>query len=410
MEVSCGQPFTITGPVHANSVLYVEPDSNLVFKDGITSVGDILFQRDPLDSRGSPAGSVDYQGTKGPHSSPLTLPIGTNNTPLAISQIIQPPGSESISSPLGQSKYYNEVDMIVNVFNSTNITATSGRFDGTNTVIPTSELKSFITTTNSFYDKREDKTVAPIDINIKAFKAWSGTNKNIYNALGKQDVSSIYVWDRRSLPASSLGAVRLYNGAALPSRGLTVATADPLYVWGDYNQPTASFLGTTNTTTTMPASLAADAITILSTNWSDARSFNAASGLPNGVNPVGTDLNSRAAKPTTVNAAFLSGAVDTTQGNYSGGMENFPRFLETWGASNPFTYNGSMIKMFPSLRATNIWGKSYVYNPPARKWSFDLNFKDPSKLPPLTPSVYNINRSVWSVIAANSTTKPSANF
>ena len=60
--------------------------------------------------------------------------------------------------------------------------------------------------------------------------------------------------------------------------------------------------------------------------------------------------------PTTVNAAFLTGAVDTTLGHYSGGMENFPRFLETWGSANVFTYNGSMIKMFPSLYATNVWG------------------------------------------------------
>jgi hypothetical protein len=27
MEVSCGQPFDITGPVHSNGHLYVEPDS-----------------------------------------------------------------------------------------------------------------------------------------------------------------------------------------------------------------------------------------------------------------------------------------------------------------------------------------------------------------------------------------------
>ena len=68
-------------------------------------------------------------------------------------------------------------------------------------------------------------------------------------------------------------------------------------------------------------------------------------------------MASRVASSTTVNAAFLTGAVDTTLGHYSGGMENFPRFLETWGSANVFTYNGSMIKMFPSLYATNFWGE-----------------------------------------------------
>ena len=157
-------------------------------------------------------------------------------------------------------------------------------------------------------------------------------------------------WITRTLPGTSLGAVRVVNGLQLPPSGLTVATGRPLYVLGDYNQLNAANLGTTNTSTTRPASLVADAITILSDSWSDA----------NSTSPVG----SRTASSTTVNAAFLTGAVDTTLGHYSGGMENFPRFLETWGSANVFTYNGSMVKMFPSLYATNVWGQANIYAPP----------------------------------------------
>jgi hypothetical protein len=80
-------------------------------------------------------------------------------------------------------------------------------------------------------------------------------------------------------------------------------------------------------------------------------------------------------------------------------MENFPRFLETWGAANTFTYNGSMVKMFPSLYATNAWGLGNVYSPPKRNWAFDLNFKDPSKLPPLTPSLVKVMRGQWATVA-----------
>ena len=137
----------------------------------------------------------------------------------------------------------------------------------------------------------------------------------------------------------------------LPS-GLTVATGRPLYVQGDYNQLNAANLGTANTSTTRPASLVGDAITILSDGWSDA----------NSTSPVG----SRTASATTVNAALLTGAVDTTLGHYSGGMENFPRFLETWGSANVFTYNGSMIKMFPSLYATNVWNNKTQHLYPAQ--------------------------------------------
>src|SRR5208282_5380522 len=82
--------------------------------------------------------------------------------------------------------------------------------------------------------------------------------------------------------------------------------------------------------------------------------------------------------------------------HYSGGMENFPRFLETWGLANVFTYNGSMVKMFPSLYATNAWNNNNnIYSPPKRNWSFDLNFRDPTKLPPLTPSFLVPKRSQW---------------
>jgi hypothetical protein len=165
-----------------------------------------------------------------------------------------------------------------------------------------------------------------------------------------------------------------------------VATARPLYVLGDYNQYNPTNLGTTNTSTTRPASLVADAITILSDNWSDANS--------------GADVSARIATKTTVNAAFLTGVVETTLGQYSGGMENFPRFLETWGPV-VITYNGSMVKMFPSLYATNAWGKNNVYTPPTRNWSYDLNFDDPTKLPPKTPSVLKMIRGQWTTVPPN---------
>jgi hypothetical protein len=221
---------------------------------------------------------------------------------------------------------------------------------------------------------------------------WSATNGNVRTALGSRDINSVYVYDRRTVVAGKLGAVRVRNGVVLPPLGLTVASASPIYVLGNYNQTSSANLGTANTSTTFPASLVGDAITILSVNWNDANSK-----LP---------LASRAALPTTVNAGILAGAVETANGNYGGGMENFPRFLESWGLANPLTYNGSMVKMFPSLYATNIWGLGNVYNPPKRNWAFDLNFNNPAKLPPLTPSLLKIFRDVWTTLAPNSTNAP----
>ena len=233
---------------------------------------------------------------------------------------------------------------MVNV-TSAGVTATSGRFNSFATAIPTNEVALFVTLTNSFYDGREAKTVTPVDINVGMLSPWSATNKTLRSALGSRDVSSIYINDSRAGTASTLPAVRVYNGLTLPSLGLTVATAEPIYVWGNYNQPNAANLGTTNTTTTRPASLVGDALTILSPNWTDANSVNA--------------LGNRKATDATVNAAIIAGAVYTTQGHYSGGMENFPRFLENWSPAT-LTYNGSMVKMFASVYATNVWGKNNV--------------------------------------------------
>ena len=91
-----------------------------------------------------------------------------------------------------------------------------------------------------------------------------------------------------------------------------------------------------------------------------------------------------------MNAAFLGGIVETTAGSYSGGVENCPRFLEDWNAKT-FTYNGSMVVLFPSQYSVGQWqgagNPPGVYNPPNRDWAFDLNYQNLVKLPPGTPAV-----------------------
>jgi hypothetical protein len=397
MEISCGQPFDITGRVHSNGELYVEPDNSLTFESSVTAVLSVLFQRDPLDTRGKPSGTVVYAETNQPvfPVPALTLPIGTTNTPQAIREIIEPPPvGEDPTSALGQLRYYNQCDMIV-VASDTGVSATSGYLiNGFATHIPTNDLATFVSTTNSFRDAREGKTVQPIDINIGNLTAWSLTNSSLrYSTIGSNLIlSSVYVLDSRTLTGNNLNAVRVFNGRQLPPNGLTVATGRPLYVWGDYNELNTTNLGTANTSATLPASLVADAITILSDSWSDA----------NSANPVG----SRVASSTTVNAAILTGAVDTTLGHYSGGMENFPRFLETWGTTK-FTYNGSMIKMFPSLYATSYWNNNNnIYSPPTRNWAYDANFDDPTKLPPKTPSLLQVTRGQWATVPPGQNAAP----
>ena len=246
-----------------------------------------------------------------------------------------------------------------------------------------------------FYDWREGwnggsgppKPVQAVQIDIAKFNRWLTNSADQGPAVNSQIVSdfghgvgSIYVYNSVPLTSTTLPAVRLVNGDQLPTNypGLTVSTPQPVYIWKDYNVQRKGFsptLGSSNTANTYPAAVLADAVTILSTNWNDFIS-----------NRLSTAGN------TTVNAAMFEGIVPSNpniSGSYSGGVENFLRYLETWtGFTN--TYNGSIVVMFPSIYATNYFkGGGNYYSPPSRNWAFDNNFTNLAGLPPLTPTVVN---------------------
>jgi len=140
--------------------------------------------------------------------------------------------------------------------------------------------------------------------------------------------------------------------------------------------------GTTNTAYTYPAALIGDAITILSGAWSDTP----------GLALTSAPRNSPTA--TTINAAALEGIVQSTNSNYSGGVENFLRLEENWTGVT-LTYNGSIVVMFPSIYATSAWSYGSYYDAPNRNWAFDYNFTVPSKLPHISPKVFRMIRATW---------------
>jgi len=264
---------------------------------------------------------------------------------------------------------------------------------------------SFLTNV-MFYDYRESATCQVVQIDVAQFRTWVTNNAvnggSNYNYSLTYDtghgLNSIYVYNSVPLTPLQLPAVRLVNGSRLPNStntvgtstyvtsGLTVVTPQPLYIWGHYNVQIdghAALTGQTNTTYTYPAAVLADAITILSTSWSDTY-------------VSGTGLSSRPAGATTINAGCLEGIVESANGNYSGGVENFMRLLENWSGVT-LTYNGSIMVMFPSQYATNIWQNTgNYYNAPGRNWSFDTNFLVQSHLPPLTPQFRGVVRNTWS--------------
>jgi hypothetical protein len=272
---------------------------------------------------------------------------------------------------------------------------------------------SFITNA-IFYDWREGwnggngingkgKTVQAVQIDLAKFNIWLTNSFASNNAVSFNStcvlhkghpINSIYVYTAVPLTGTNLPAVRVINGAQLPSpgfsqSGFTLATQFPLYVWGDYNakDTTGSAYGLygTNGATlhTYPAALMADSVTILSDSWNDANTTNKLLCTSGGPTP----------SATTINAAMLAGIVPSNpaiNGNYSGGVENFMRLLENWSGMI-LTYNGSSVALFPSQYATNYWqAVGDYYEVPTRHWSYDFNFaKGQNYLPPLTPVVVN---------------------
>ncbi|HXN22056.1 MAG TPA: hypothetical protein VOA41_04860 [Candidatus Dormibacteraeota bacterium] len=167
--------------------------------------------------------------------------------------------------------------------------------------------------------------------------------------------------------------------------GLTIASENPIYVQGDYNanSSTGGF-GDPHVAT----SVVGDAVTLLSNNFSDVNSL---------ASPY--NLSRRNANTTWYRTAVLAGkgaafpwiSGTSTDTGSDGGVHNFLRYIENWGGQT-LNYRGSIISMFYNRQAIGIFKCcATVYSPPSRGYNFDVEFLQPSLLPPRTPMFRDIN-------------------
>jgi hypothetical protein len=194
-------------------------------------------------------------------------------------------------------------------------------------------------------------------------------------------------------------AVKIVNGSLITmpgcpgavSCGLSITTENPAYIQGDFN---ANSAGGGWADASVATSVAADAITILSVNWNDVNSF---------ASPFNTPWNRNGAT-TWVRTAVLAGkevsfkiptwdttGIDGSQDfGTDGGVHNFLRFLEKWNGT--LNYQGSMVSLFYNRQATGLFNSGgNNYSPPTRGYLFDVNFLNPTLLPPRTPMFRDIN-------------------
>jgi hypothetical protein len=217
-------------------------------------------------------------------------------------------------------------------------------------------------------------------------------------------------------------AVRIFNGENLQitgganklssTKGITIATENLAYIWGNYNttgingQPTGG--STLNDSTQanyylgnqVPASIVCDAFFPLSKTWFDSET----SLYPDDVSPGRADIGLPGTSSETAvrvaiiagnNLSALAGTPDagnsaSGESRLNGGMHNFPRFLEAWtsiaGTVQRWNFVGSLVPLYHSTQALGQYNaNSVIYSPPVRNWAFDTTLLTGSRLPPGTP-------------------------
>ncbi len=389
LEILPGAAMTVLGPAHCNKDIYMaaEPSASLSFDSIVTCVGNIYHQRKDSDrllsgpvqikdddavyqpmlnqdgtwlDSNHPDWTVESQNrwdgnvaSAAQHVSPLRLPLATPEQPRELIER----GDSSDTAQEKTLKYYYRADLKIINGNAYDKSGNPVDLSYPDPVVPGNVLNPV--SKKTFYNYREGKTISVTEVDVAKLRA---SGKSPTNGI-------LYVSDHRS-DSSKQDAVRLVNGKELPTRGLTVATDNPLYIWGDYN-----------TVNKRPASVACDAMDILSNNWKDENSQKS--------------LDYRVASNTQVNAAIVAGNTVTSPGDYNGGVENMPRFLEKW-TGKTLKYRGSLVSAWVSQIATGHWvyGAPY-YTAPNRDWSYDTDLSDPTKAPPGEPSVFTVEVARW---------------
>jgi hypothetical protein len=152
------------------------------------------------------------------------------------------------------------------------------------------------------------------------------------------------------------------------------------------------------------AAVIGDAVTLLSNNWNDIRSFvephNA--GVGSAAPYIASDA--RQAVTTWYRLGIISGkglnfrrtptnpaATDGADWGTDGGAHNFLRYIENWG-NMTLNYRGSIISFFINRQAVGTFKCcDIVYTPPTRGYNFDNEFLTPTLLPPRTPMFRDLN-------------------
>ncbi len=424
---------TVSGLVHSNANLYLSTGAanTLTFQSFVSHVGDFYSGNGGLSNSANntaPPQATTWSGYGGNmhpptypnggadeqvHQVSRYEPLGKNASDLldatdsnpnndSFRELIEPPVTGTgITDPpeIAKRRLFNQAGVIVRISGTTATVATA---NGTSlTTTQSNAIRAAFTGKTTIYDQREGKNVDVSNIDVSVITPVLNAAAGFNGVLYVHDVTT----QTGSDPEPK--TVRLQKGGVLPTNGLTIVSQNPVYVQGDFNTgtttsptsvPANSTGNPTNTSsptvagyTRKAAAVMADAVMLLSNSWNDT---NASKTVAN-----------RVASNTTYNMAILAGVMPSgytpgvgdphfgkAQYGYSGGANNYPRFMEDW-SNKTSTYHGSMVELFRSKVFTGKWDTGNIYVPPARRWNFDTNFTN--NPPPGSLEAVAITRGSW---------------
>jgi Tfp pilus assembly protein PilX len=370
LEIAPGPDMSLIGRVHSNGNLWLQAGSNLYMDSYVTASGNIIHGR-KWTGGGVSNGNVFIKDAAGNHQNMLSGGdwLDANDAYWYDSASARWTGrvqdsafgQTELNLPLTNAGDPHKIierasgnpDSYENIAQFKIIDGVAQAKVGAAWVNVSGLLTAGTITTKTFYDAREAKNVNTTEIDMSKLKTSTYWPAN----------GVIYASDQRS----GFNGTRLVSGSDL-DHPLSFVCENPLYVKGDFNSVDKQ-----------PVFIAGDAVTYLSNSWNDANSTLAKS--------------SRVATQTSVNCSFMTGNTNSTTTQYNGGLENLPRFLETWSGKN-FNWRGSMVNLWNSLQAIGNWSGTY-YDPPIRNWAYDTDLDDPNKLPPESPRVRIFQRTGW---------------
>lgn len=444
LEIAPGPAMEIHGSVHGNRALYFQSNTALSFHDRLTNAGQLFHGRKPGSGQTTSHGNVSALSSGGPmisfqdsggwlqsthpdwrslsaerwQGNVQTVEHGVQpHNPVAIGdyvpndpnqpgsqlenpaiQLIHPPAKSqagpAYNPEVEQQKYSVKAGLRIVANPAGGMGPSQGGLRAYTAGGVEVELPPGVVTTSPGHDMRDarrGRNIHVADVDVGLLKQVienpnpNNPSEHIAGYNPDTDWNGIVYFESTNLANTG---VRLVNASQVPNYGndpgFTFATNNALYVQGNFNadgNPSTGSARESDHPNEPPAALIGDAVTILSENWDDSKSYGSLSWRN---------------KPsyTEISAAILTGIVPSGNGRYSGGVENLPRLLEDWTGVT-LTIRGSMVVLYESEVATEPW--SYggnIYTAPVRDWGFHMLFSQ-GIYPPGTPNTRTFRRSYF---------------